>query len=93
VWAQRSYRVESASAPPKFDFKEYEFKLLAAFARCYRGQITLEQLPMIPAKMAELILRSGGLTEWINSDEKRLKRFWRIVREQSVKRSTTAEQR
>jgi hypothetical protein len=67
---------ESASALFKFDFKEYELKLLAAFARCYRGEITLKQLPMIPAQMAELILRSsGGLTEWINSDEKRLKRF------------------
>jgi hypothetical protein len=50
---------EPASAPFKFDFKEYELKLLAAFARCYRGEITLKQLPMIPAQMAELILRSG----------------------------------
>jgi hypothetical protein len=41
---------------------------------------------MIPAKMAELMLRSGGLTEWINSDEKRPKR----VREQPERRSTTA---
>jgi hypothetical protein len=78
---------ESASAPLKFDFKEYELKLLAAFARCYCGEITLKQLPMIPAQMAELILRSGGLTECINSDEKRLKRFLKMVREQSEPKS------
>jgi hypothetical protein len=83
VWPQeeREYRpkpqrrwspdraLEATPQPTKFDFKEYEFKLLAAFAQCYRGQITLKQLPMIPTQMAELILRYGGLTEWINFDE------------------------
>jgi hypothetical protein len=42
---------------------------------------------MIPSQMAEMILRSGGLTEWINSDEKRLKRFLKMVREQSEPKS------
>jgi len=35
---------------------------------------------MIPAQMAELILRSGGLTEWINSDEKRRSGTWSASR-------------
>jgi hypothetical protein len=39
---------------------------------------------MIPTQMAELILRYGGLTEWINSDEKRLQIFWKMVREQAA---------
>ena len=38
---------------------------------------------MIPIRMAGLIIRAGGLGEWLNRDEKRLKRFWDMVREQS----------
>jgi hypothetical protein len=34
--------------------------------------------------MAELIIRAGGLAEWMNHDEKRLKRFWDMVRAQSA---------
>ena len=75
---------------PKFDFKTYEFALLAAFAKCHRGQATTKQLPMIPLQMANLILRHGGLTEWINSDQKRLKRFWSMVAAQSKPKSAKA---
>lgn len=74
--------------PPKFDFKEYEYKLLAAYARCYRGQATPKDLPMIPVDMAILIIRDGGLTDWIEGKESRLKRFWEMVRLQSQPRST-----
>jgi hypothetical protein len=67
----------------EFGFKKYELKLLAALAQCYRGKISFNQLPMIPVQMAELIIRAGGLAEWMNSHERRLKRFWDMVREQS----------
>ena len=74
---------DDLSAASEFAFKKYELKLLAALARCYRGKIGFEKLPMIPLRMAELIIRAGGLGEWMNRDEKRLKRFWDMVREQS----------
>ena len=74
---------DDLSTPSEFAFKEYELKLLAALAQCYRGKIGFDRLPMIPIRMAELIIRAGGLGEWMNRDEKRLKRFWDMVREQS----------
>jgi hypothetical protein len=77
---------DDLSAVSEFGFKRYELKLLAALAQCYRGKIGLEKLPMIPVRMAELIIRAGGLGEWMNRDEKRLKRFWNMVREQSSER-------
>jgi hypothetical protein len=51
------------------------WKLLAALAQCYRGKIGFDKLPMIPVRMADLIMCAGGLGEWMNRDEKRLKRF------------------
>ncbi len=74
---------DDLSAASEFGFKMYELKLLAALAQCYRGKIGFEKLPMIPMRLAELIIRAGGLGEWMNRDEKRLKRFWDKVREQS----------
>jgi hypothetical protein len=74
---------DDLSAASEFDFKEHEFRLLAALAQCYRRKIDLEELPMIPIRMAELINRAGGLGEWMNRNEKRLKLFWDMVREQS----------
>ena len=47
------------------------------------GKIGLDKLPMMPMGMANLIIRAGGLGEWMNRDEKRLKRFWDMVREQN----------
>ena len=76
-------RSDDLSAASEFAFKRYELKLLAALAQCYRGKIGLDKLPMIPLRMAELIIHAGGLGEWMNRDEKRLKRFWDMVREQS----------
>jgi hypothetical protein len=67
----------------EFAFKKYELRLLAALAQCYRGKIGFDGLPMIPIGMAKLIIRAGGLGDWMNQDEKRLKRFWDMVREQS----------
>jgi hypothetical protein len=66
--------------------KIYELKLLAGFAQCYRRQIPLDKLPMIPVDFAVTIIKSGGLTNWINSDEKRLRRFWGMVRDQTANR-------
>lgn len=68
----------------QFNFKKYEFELLAAYAQCFRGQKVPSDLPMIPAPMADLIIRAGGLTEWINSNPRRLARFWRFVEDQSA---------
>jgi hypothetical protein len=76
-------RSDDLSAASQFGFKRYELKLLAALAQCYRGKIGFDKLPMIPVRMAELIMCAGGLGEWMNRDEKRLKRFWDMVREQS----------
>jgi hypothetical protein len=73
-------------AASEFGFKQYELKLLAALAQCYRGKIGFDKLPMIPVRMADLIMCAGGLGEWMNRDEKRLKRFWNMVREQSRER-------
>jgi hypothetical protein len=67
-----------------YRIKSYELKLLAGFAQCYSRQMPLSRLPMIPAEFAELIIKSGGLTSWINSDEKRLQRFWKMVHDQSI---------
>jgi hypothetical protein len=64
-------RSDDLSAASEFAFKRYELKLLAALAQCYRGKIGLDKLPMIPLRMAELIIRAGGLGEWMNRDEKR----------------------
>jgi hypothetical protein len=75
---------DDLSTPSEFAFKEYELQLLAALAQCYRGKVGFDRLPMIPVGMAELIIRAGGLGEWMNRDEKRLKRFWDMVREQSM---------
>jgi len=74
----------AASAPPIPSFKSYEMKLLAGFAQCYRGQQPINKLPLIPLQMAERIIGTGGLVEWINADRKRSERFWKFVREQSA---------
>lgn len=65
-----------------YRMKTWELKLLAGFAQCYRNQLPPNKLPMIPADFAELIIKAGGLTAWINSDEKRLRTFWKIVEDQ-----------
>jgi hypothetical protein len=72
------------SAAPNLRFKTYEMKLLAGFAQCYRGQQPINKLPLIPLRMAEHIIRAGGLVEWINADRKRVERFWKFVRDQSA---------
>jgi hypothetical protein len=79
-------RSDDLSAASEFGFKRYELKLLAALAQCYRGKIGFDKLPMIPVRMADLIMCAGGLGEWMNRDEKRLKRFWDMVRDQSRER-------
>jgi hypothetical protein len=66
----------------RYDFKEYEFKLLAALAQCYRGQKTFADLPMIPVEMADLIIRQGGLQAWLQRSEHRLARFRKIAEDQ-----------
>ena len=55
--------------------KAYELKLPVGFAQCYRRQILLDELPMVPVDFAVTIIKSGGLTNWINGDEKCLRRF------------------
>ena len=73
---------ENRGAPlprPKFDFKEYEMKLLAALAQCYRGTQTFADLPMIPVEMANLIMREGSLQEWLRRSPRRVERFWKFV--------------
>jgi len=79
-------KAEPPLPPAQFAFKRYEFALLAAFARCHRGRATLKELPAIPVDMADLILRHGGLSQWIDGDEKRRNRFWEMVRAQSLPR-------
>jgi hypothetical protein len=73
-----------ASAAPNATFKTYEMRLLASFAQCYRGQQPVNKLPLIPLRMAERIMRAGGLVEWINADRKRVERFWKFARNQSA---------
>jgi len=68
--------------PPTFDFKEYEMKLLAALAQCYRGKQTFANLPMFPLLMADLIVREGSLQEWLRHNPRRVKRFWKFVEDQ-----------
>jgi hypothetical protein len=65
-----------------FDFKEYEMKLLAALAQCYRGAKTFADLPMIPVQMADVIMREGCLQEWLRRSPRRVERFWKIVEDQ-----------
>lgn len=65
-----------------FAFKPSEFKLLAALAQCFRGKKTFADLPMIPVEMADLIIRQGGLQEWLRRSPKRVERFRKIVDEQ-----------
>ncbi len=63
-------------------FKPYEMKLLAALAQCYRGKKTFADLPMIPIEMADLIIRQGGLQEWLRRSRRRVERFRKFVDEQ-----------
>lgn len=65
-----------------FAFRQYEFKLLAALAQCYRGKKTFGDLPMIPVEMADLIIRQGGLQGWLRRNPRRVERFKKIVDEQ-----------
>jgi hypothetical protein len=72
------------SAAPNSSFKNYEMKLLASFAQCYRGRQPVNRLPLIPLQMADRIISAGGLAEWINADKKRSERFWKFVCDQSA---------
>lgn len=37
---------------------------------------------MIPVEMAELIVRKGGLQEWLRRNPRRVERFWEFVNDQ-----------
>ena len=79
VPATEADRLNSAG----YRIKAWELKLLAGFAQCYRNALPLNKLPMIPIDFAEIIIKAGGLTAWINSDEKRLRIFWKMADEQT----------
>jgi hypothetical protein len=55
--------------------KAHELELLAVLARCYRGKISLDQLPLIPTALADRIRKAGGLAEWLVCDSRRREKF------------------
>ena len=65
-------RWRAASSAAGIRLQDYEFKLLAALAQCYRGKKTFADLPMIPIEMADLIIRQGGLQTWLCGAEYRV---------------------
>src|SRR5208283_3419683 len=64
--------------------KEYELKLLAGLARCYRGEISLRQLPLIPQTLADHITKAGGLGPWLVADPRRRAKFEKMVERQQA---------
>ena len=64
--------------------KIYEMKLLAGLARCFRGEISLKQLPLIPQSLADQIIKAGGLGSWIDADPRRRAKFDAMVERQQA---------
>ena len=64
--------------------KIYEMKLLAGLARCFRGEISLKQLPLIPQSFADQIIKAGGLGSWIDAHPRRRAKFDVMVERQQA---------
>ena len=73
----------AAEKKRKIPVRHFETILLAAAAKCYRGEISLKELPKIPVDLATKIIREGGLVDWINFTNRRLEKFWNMAEAQS----------
>jgi hypothetical protein len=71
-------------ASPGAILKIYEMKLLAGLARCFRGEISLKQLPLIPQPLADQIIKAGGLGCWVDADPRRRAKFDSMVERQQA---------
>jgi len=73
---------QAARRAPIESAHESERRIYAAYARSYLTKKPAKTLSNINGHVFSAIERAGGVIEWINASEIRLKRFWETVEKQ-----------